>query len=73
MKKNKYLTVRQIYDSGDYPFTEGQIRAFLMDREKNGLTKCLRQIGKRIYIREDLFEEWIDKHNIIDGDSDDLA
>lgn len=56
----KYLTIKQIVDSPSYPFTEGQIRNFLLERKSNGLRKCIRKIGKRIYIREDLFIEWIE-------------
>jgi hypothetical protein len=63
MNKALYRTIRQISESGRYPFTIGQLRYYLMFRHKNGLKKAVRKIGKRIYLREDLFEEWIESQN----------
>jgi hypothetical protein len=60
MNKVQYRTIRQIAEGGRYPFTIGQIRYYLVFRHKNGLDKAVRKIGKRIYLREDLFEEWIE-------------
>ncbi len=63
MDKNiKYLTIEQIVQSDHYPFSFGQMRSYLLDRKKNGLSKAVRKIGKRVYIRTDLFDEWIDSH-----------
>lgn len=56
----KYLSTRQIVDSNRYPFSMGQIRHFLLNRHKNGLSKAVRHIGKRLYIRQDMFDEWIE-------------
>lgn len=56
----EYLSAKQIVESGKYPFTNGQIRHFLMNRQRNGLIKAIRKIGKRLYIRTDLFQEWIE-------------
>ncbi len=56
----KYMNLNQLLQSDKYPFTQGQMRAFLLDREKNGLDKCVRKIGRRLYFCEDLFEEWIE-------------
>jgi hypothetical protein len=57
----KYLSTQQIEESPSYPFTRGQIRHFLLNRHKNGLKKAVRRIGKRLYIRQDLFEQWIEE------------
>lgn len=57
-----YLSIHQIVDSKKYPFTIGQLRSYLINRKKNGLDKAVRKIGKRIYIREDLFIEWIESN-----------
>jgi len=54
----EYLNVKELINK--YPFTMGQIRMFLIDRKTNGFSKCVRKIGRRIYIRVDLFEEWIE-------------
>jgi len=58
----KYVDVKDIVNNEKYPFSLGQIRSLLTKRRKNGLYKCVRKIGKKIYIREDLFDEWIESH-----------
>jgi hypothetical protein len=58
----KYLSAQQIEDSPRYPFSMGQIRHFLLNRHKNGLNKAVRKIGKRLYLRRDLFEAWIESN-----------
>lgn len=60
-EKTKYLSVEDIVSCPRYPFTKGQIRHYLLSRHRNGLEKAIRKIGKRIFIREDLFEAWIEK------------
>lgn len=57
----KYLSAQQIEESSRYPFSMGQIRHFLLNRHKNGLKKAVVRIGKRLYFRQDLFEQWIEE------------
>lgn len=59
-KNRRYLTVKQIVKGDHYPFSFGQMRSHLLHRKKNGLDKAIRRIGKRLYIRTDLFDKWID-------------
>lgn len=59
MKEIRYLAVKDI--PKHFPFTEHQIRTHLTQRYANGLIKAVRKIGKRIYVRQDLLEEWIEK------------
>lgn len=56
-----HVTVQQIVDDPRYPFTMGQVRHFLLKRHKNGLDKAVRRIGKRLYLRQDLFDQWIEE------------
>lgn len=56
----EYLNINQIVER--YPFTKGQVRHFLQNRHKNELGPAVRKIGKRLYIRSDLFEKWIESH-----------
>lgn len=56
-----YLSSQQIIDNPRYPFTMGQLRHFLLNRHKNGLEKAVRHIGKRLYFRQDLFDQWIEE------------
>jgi hypothetical protein len=58
MSNFEYLTIKQVADK--YPFTSGQIRHFLTMRHRNGLENAIRKIGKRIYVRLDLFQSWIE-------------
>jgi hypothetical protein len=57
-----YKTIQDIASDKNYPFSLGQLRSFILKRQENGLDKAVRKIGKRIYIRIDLFDEWIEKH-----------
>ncbi len=61
MTDNQYLTTKQIVESGKYPFSMGQIRHFLMMRHRNGLQNAVRKIGKRLYVRRDLLDQWIEE------------
>lgn len=56
-----YLSAQQIVDSPRYPFSMGQLRSFLLKRHINGLEKAVRRIGKRLYLRQDLFDQWIEE------------
>jgi len=56
-----YLNVKQVIENPKYPFTKGQINYFLLNRHKNGLEDAIRKIGKRIYLRSDLLDFWIEK------------
>lgn len=55
-----YGTINQILKSPKYPFTLGQMRDFMNKRYNTGLHAAVRKIGHRIYIRLDLFDEWIE-------------
>ena len=61
MDNFQYLSIKQIADDKHYPFTEGQLRHYLMHRHKNGLARAVRKIGKRLFLRIDLFNAWIEK------------
>lgn len=65
MNDYQYLTLKQIADR--YPFTPGQIRHFLTMRHRNGLENAIRKIGKRVYIRLDLFQSWIESQGTKGG------
>lgn len=60
MSNFDFWSPHQIVDSGKYPFTMGQIRHLLLHRHRNGLQAAVRKIGKRLYLRLDLFEAWIE-------------
>jgi hypothetical protein len=62
MNNNCYLSPSDIVETNEYPFTLGQIRHYLQMRHRNGLDKAVRKIGKRLYLRKDLFEQWIESN-----------
>ena len=60
MSNYEYWSPQQIVSSGRYPFTMGQIRHLLLFRHRNGLKEAVRKVGKRLVLRIDLFNEWIE-------------
>lgn len=60
MSTQTYLSINDIVASNRYPFTLGQIRHYLSLRHRNGLEIAVRKIGKRLYLRQDLWEGWIE-------------
>ena len=61
MEKTQYLTIKQIAEESGYPFTLAQLRHYLSFRHRNGLSTAIRKIGKRLFIRKDLFDSWIEQ------------
>jgi len=60
--KTHYLTVKQL--SEKYPaFPQGGIRSWIFS-DKNGFSKCLRRVGKKILISEQDFHAWLDSQNL---------
>lgn len=60
MANQEYWSPQKIVASGKYPFTMGQIRHLLLYRHRNGLQDAVRKVGKRLVLRLDLFNDWID-------------
>ena len=63
MSTFEYWSPRQIVDSGKFPFSMGQIRHLLLHRHRNGLQEAVRKVGKRLLLRVDLFDQWIEAHS----------
>jgi len=61
MNDIKYLSIKQIAEDTKYPFTQPMLRNYLLRRHANGLEKAVYKIGKRLFIREDLFQAWIEQ------------
>lgn len=60
MENYMYSSPQQVIASGKYPFSMGQMRHLLLFRHRNGLQEAVRKIGKRLVLRMDLFEAWIE-------------
>jgi len=63
MQNQLYWSPQQIVNSGKYPFTIGQMRYLLLYRHRNGLEKAIRKVGKRLVVRMDLFDSWIESQS----------
>ena len=61
MTDYQYWSPQQIVNSGKYPFTIGQIRHYLLYRHRNGLEEAVRKVGKRIVVRMDIFDLWLEQ------------
>lgn len=63
MHTQLYWSPQQIVASGKYPFSMGQMRHLLLHRHKNGLQGVVRKVGKRLVLRMDLFDAWIESQS----------
>jgi hypothetical protein len=61
MSEIEYCFAEQIEKSPKYPFSIHQLRHFFLHRHKNGLNGAVCKIGKRIVVRMDLFDAWIEQ------------
>ncbi len=53
-----YLSFDQILKF--YPFTLPMMRRYMLNRDSNGLSNCVRKIGNRMIFNRALFEAWIE-------------
>ena len=60
---SKYCTVRQIADDPHFCFTISMLRYYVLHAHRNGLSKAIRKIGRKVLIRRDLFVEWLEKQS----------
>lgn len=61
MDDYKYLSIKEIAKGGKYPFTMAMLRHYLLHRHINGLDQAVCKVGKRIFLRSDLLDRWIEK------------
>lgn len=58
----QYITVKQAAADKSLCFTEAMLRYYLLHAHKNGLSKAIRRIGKKLVLRRDLLIQWIEDH-----------
>lgn len=63
MSENKpeYVTKKQLAQDPSLCFTEAMLSYYILHRHKNGLSKAVLKIGRKLVIRKDLFIEWLEK------------
>lgn len=61
MNDIRYLSIKQIVEEDKYPFTLPMMRHYLLHRHRNGLESAVRKVGKRLFLRSDLFDDWLEQ------------
>lgn len=56
-----YRTVRQLAEDPAFCFTVPMLRYYVLHAHRNGLSKALRRVGRKVLIRRDLFIDWLEK------------
>lgn len=56
----RYCTIQQLAADPQFCFTAPMLRYYVLHAHKNGLSKAIRRIGKKVLIRRDLFIDWIE-------------
>lgn len=64
----KYITVKQLHETGLYPCSYEFLQKLFKNRQDNGLKKCSSKIGSKYFVNQDLFNEWIENHENIKED-----
>lgn len=59
----QWMTVKQIADDPNYPFTRAMLCYYLLHRHKNGLQTAVRKVGRKLILRKDLFDAWIESQS----------
>lgn len=60
----QYITVKQAAADKSLCFSEAMLRYYLLHAHKNGLSKAVRRIGKKLVLRRDLLLQWIEDHSM---------
>ncbi|CCB87140.1 hypothetical protein [Parachlamydia acanthamoebae] len=65
MAENKrdesYCTIKQIANDPTFCFTVPMLRYYVLHAHRNGLSKAIRRVGRKVLIRRDQFIEWLEK------------
>ena len=61
MTSPKYFSVRAFCERQN--LSEGAVRSWIFFSEQNGFKKCIRRVGRRIYVLEEKFFEWMEGNN----------
>jgi len=64
-RSTKFASVREITQL--YPFSEGSLRYWLFNGKKNGLSSCVRRLGRKIIFNIPEFEEWINSRKEVNN------
>lgn len=62
---DEYLTVDQLAQRYR-AFSQGSIRWLLFKRESNGFNRCVRKIGRKVFISAKDFQAWLEEQQHLD-------
>jgi len=57
----RLVPVKKIPELYPGAFSEAAIRWLIFNEKQNGISKCLRRLGRKLLIDLDEFEAWIDR------------
>jgi hypothetical protein len=60
-KEESYCTIKQIANDSTFCFTVPMLRYYVLHAHRNGLSKAIRRVGRKVLIRRDQFIEWLEK------------
>ena len=60
-RDDSYCTIKQIANDPMFCFTVPMLRYYVLHAHRNGLSKAIRRVGRKVLIRRDLFIGWIEK------------
>lgn len=58
--QKRFSTPKKIPEIYPGVFSESAIRWLIFNQEKNGFSRCIRRVGRKVLIDLDQFELWID-------------
>lgn len=64
--EQEWITFKQFTKKNTLLFSEGALRRILLSRKENGATHFVRKVGKKLFLSQKKFNEWLDtyKENI---------
>jgi hypothetical protein len=64
MDARNYMTIKQA--AAKYPaFTEGSLRWLWFNADRNGFSSCVRKVGKKVLIVDELFCQWLESGSAV--------
>ncbi len=60
-REESYCTIKQIANDPSFCFTVPMLRYYVLHAHRNGLSKAIRRVGRKVLIRRDQFIEWLEK------------
>lgn len=67
MGLHRLRTIRQA--AAETVFSENSYRWLIFNADTNGFGRCIRRVGRRIYVDLDSLEEWIDEQSGVSAGS----